>query len=153
MKKIFPFIREGLVILFLYSIFATAALYSASIIITDNHLLFWSAISFLIIATLYCVDSLKRFFLVLIDIIFKQRKEVKGIITDIIPIQSSCFSEKWQKHRIRSIDMEYYISIEVKGEKIILLSRDNDFLIKNEKLNIQYTRFSHIVLNVKALNS
>lgn len=70
MKKIFPFIRAGLVILFLYSIFATAALYSASIIITDNHLLFWSAISFLIIATFYCVDSLKRFFLVLIGYYF-----------------------------------------------------------------------------------
>ena len=153
MKKIFPFIREGLVILFLYSIFTIATLYSVSIIITDNHLLFWSAISCLLTVTFYCVVPLKRLFLMLIDIIFKQKIEVKGIITDIIPLQASCFSEKWQKHRIRSIDMEYYISIEVKGEKIILLSRDNDFLIKNEKLNIQYTRFSHIVLNVKALNS
>lgn len=153
MKKIIPFVREGLVILFLISIFATATLYSASIIITDNHLLFWSAISCLLIVTFYCVVPLKRLFLVLIDIIFKQKREVKGIITDIIPLQASCFSEKWQKHRIRSIDMEYYISVEVNGDKIILLSRDNVFLIKNEKINIQYARFSHIVLNVKALNS
>ena len=153
MKKIFPFIREGLVILFLYSIFTIATLYSVSIIITDNHLLFWGAISFLIIVTFYCVDPLKRLFLVLFDIFFKQRKEVKGIITDIIPIQASCFSEKWQKHRIRSKEINYYLSIYVKGEKIILISRDNGLLIKNEKLNIQYTRFSHIVINVKALNS
>jgi len=152
MKKFIPFIREGLVLLFILSIFVSFILCSGSIIITSNYLMVWSAISCLLIIVFYCILPLKRLFLTLIDLIFKQRKEVKGIITDIIPLQASCFSEKWQKHRIRSTDIEYHIFVEVKNEKILLITRDNDFLIKNEKLNIQYARFSHIVLDVKTLN-
>ena len=152
MKKFVPFIREGLVLLFLVLIFASTILYSASTIITDNRL-FWSAIVFLFIFTVYCTSPLKRLFLVLLDLIFKQKKEMKGTITDIVPLQASCFSEKWQRHRIRRADMDYYLLIEVKGDKTVLLTRDSDFLIKNKKLNIQYGRFSHIVLNVKTLNS
>ena len=150
MKKFIPFIREGLVLLFVFLVFLSAILCASSIIVAEN-LLFWSAISCLFFALFYCISPLKQMLLLFVDLVFNQRRVIKGIITDIVPMKASCFSEKWKKYRIRSTDTTYCLLIEVKDEKIPLLARDNALLVKNEKLNIQYGRFSHVVLNVRTL--
>lgn len=152
MKKLIPFIQEGLVVLFLVSILLTSILLTVSINIIETPFLFWCAISCLSIVIFYCLCPFRRLFLILIDLLLKRKKTIVGIITDIVPIQASCFSEKWEKQRIRTTDIDYYLLVEVKGSELLLLTRQKDFLVKKKKLRIQYASFSHIVLNIETLD-
>ena len=152
MRKLFSFAFEGLVFLFVLFISLLSLMISGLVMINVKpHFLSYSLILMLTILILYNCNIVKTGLRATIDILFRQSVTKKGTVTGIFPYDSSLFAEVWDKDRSRKMPSRFYVIVQIKDVSITLISASLE-LCQNQKINVRYGRFSHIVIDLQKID-
>ena len=149
MKKLFPFVVEGMIMLSVILITVFGLLMNELIVITVKpHLLSFTAIIVCVVTLLYYSRTIWLGIKASIDLLFSTKRVVTAKVIKMYPCQASEFSEKWRRGGFRQTDTRFFIIVKSHEKVIVLISRDYIENIENKSMTIQYGRFSHVVLSV-----
>lgn len=149
MKKFFPFMMEGLICIFVVTVFLCASLLSVMGIISLNTNIWFVTALGLVGVVLYSSETVKIALKATVDALFKQSIVQKGTITDIVHCQRSVFSERrGNDHVIKRGDL-FYINFVVGRTQITLISACPINAEKNKNISICFGRFSRIIFEIE----
>ncbi len=138
-----------LVTLFILVIIFSTLLFSELVVVSVS---FYSLILFAMLFSvmIYSSTMINLGIRAIIDLLFKQSRNAKGKIIDIIPYKRSSFSEKWRdsEYLYRRRGYSYLVRVRVKNSYLTLIADQTYEIAKDSFFVFHYGRFSHIIIDV-----
>ena len=149
-KSIWPFCRESIVSLICVISLCSFMFANVRIIINESYRwLIYCCFSVLFVAVLIFLKHTLMGLIAFVDMITKNIEKFEGEIIDIIPKQSSWFSDRFDRDGKIVTDTFFVIVIETEAKRIIHIK--SAFYLVNGRYSFTVSKHSSILVDAKGL--